>query len=220
MITGTLPPGLERVEETTVKYVRPDHPITFDEFLDMFLWTKDYVELVDGCVMEKPMVGWKHEDLLMWITRVAALYVEDHDLGVVAGSRTAVRINSLGSRLPDFFFVSKERLGIIHQRAVVEAPDVVIEVRSASTTSAELVALESDYLSIGVGEIIHIDPDRRRVRVNRSCSAGYEASELSDGILQIHGIAGLWFDLKWLFEEDRPTVREALSAIESGPPGS
>jgi Uma2 family endonuclease len=215
MISSALPPGLDRVEETTVKYVRHD-PITFDEFLGMF-GPKDFVELVDGCVMEKPMVQWKHEDLLIWVTRLAGNYVEDHELGVVAGSRTAVKISPLGSRLPDFLFVSKDRLSIIHEKAIMEAPNLVIEVRSPSTTGSEVVALESDYMSIGVAEIILIDPERRRVRANRLQSGSYAAEELTEGELRLAQIPGFRLDLQWLFDSPRPTVREALTAMEQAP---
>lgn len=220
MITSALPPGLDRIEETTVKYVRRDGPITFDEFLDMFFETGHYVELVDGCVVEKPMVGWEHEDLLLWLTRVAALYVEDRDLGVVAGSRTAVRIGPLGSRLPDFFFVARHRQDIIQQQAVMEAPDLVIAVRSASSTASEIVALESDYQAIGIPEIILIDPKRRHVRVNRLKDGAYASEVVTGGALGIHSIPGLWFDLRWLFDLPRPIVREAVARIEQGPAGS
>src|SRR5438445_13861391 len=103
----------QRVSETTVKWVGP-RPITFIQFLDMF-GPKDYVELVNGAVEEKPLVQFEHERLYGWLFRVLGLYAKQLDQGIVLGSRTAVEINQFGGRLPDLFFVPKERIDIVQQ---------------------------------------------------------------------------------------------------------
>ena len=78
------------VREETIKWVW-NRPVTFDEFLDQF-GPKDYVELVDGVAVEKPMVQLEHEKLYGWLYIVLGLYAKARGLGMQLGSRTAVQI--------------------------------------------------------------------------------------------------------------------------------
>src|SRR5436853_3145616 len=110
-------PVQEMVREETVKWVWP-RPITFEEFLEVF-GPKDFVELVDGVAVEKTKVQLEHEKLWGWLFRVLGWYVQNRDLGVALGSRTAVRINEFRGRLPDLLFVSRARAAIVQEKAVV-----------------------------------------------------------------------------------------------------
>jgi Uma2 family endonuclease len=84
----------------------------------------------------------------------------------------------------------------------------------------EIVTLESDYRSIGVPEIIFIDPVRRQARVSRFGPDGYETEDVEGtDFLTFEQIPGLWFNLEWLFDKPRPTIREALELIDKGPSG-
>lgn len=207
-ITGS---ELEKVTERSVKWVRSG-PITFLEFLDMF-GPKDYVELIDGAVVEKPMVQLDYEKLLIWLLRVMAGYVEEKNLGIVLASRSAVQINEYGGRLPDLFFVRSGRMQMVQQKATFGAPDLVIEIISSSDRRAGLIALEADYRSIGVTEIVFIDQKRKRIRILRRQNETYKEDELRTGILRLETVEGFWVDAKWLFTEPRPAVRKVLDTL-------
>src|SRR5215212_2704093 len=116
----------ERVREESIKWVGT-RPITFAEFLDIE-GHENQAELVDGVVEERSVVQLDHEKLLRWIDHVLTLYVEERGLGIVLGSRTAVEIHHYRGRLPDLLFVQQDRLGIVQQKAVFGAPDLVLEV--------------------------------------------------------------------------------------------
>lgn len=207
-ITGS---ELEKVTERSVKWVRSG-PITFLEFLDMF-GPKDYVELIDGAVVEKPMVQLDYEKLLIWLLRVMAGYVEEKNLGIVLASRSAVQINEYGGRLPDLFFVRSGHMQMVQQKATFGAPDLVIEIISSSDRRAGLIALEADYRSIGVTEIVFIDQKRKRIRILRRQNETYKEDELRTGILRLETVEGFWVDAKWLFTEPRPAVRKVLDTL-------
>src|SRR5438445_11590563 len=98
-----IPAGLHQVTEKSVVLLGQG-PIRFEEFLDMF-GPKDFVELVDGVVEEKPMVQLDHGKLLGWLFHTLALIAEARKLGMVLSSRSAVKTGPFGSRLPDLFFV-------------------------------------------------------------------------------------------------------------------
>lgn len=211
MVSTIAGPALEKVMERSVKWVRSG-PITFLEFLDMF-GPKDYVELIDGVVVEKPMVQLDHEKLLIWLLHVLGLYVEEKKLGIVLASRSAVQINEYGGRLPDLFFVRSDRLDTVQQKATFGAPDLVIEIISPSDRRAGLIALEADYRSIGVAEIVFIDQRRKRIRISRRHNEIYKEEELRSGILRLETVEGFWVDSGWLFTEPRPDALRTLNTL-------
>lgn len=216
MATTAVPHGLKRITDRTVRYVRENEKaITFAEFLEMY-GPKDYVELVKGAVVEKAMVQWDHEQLQSWLVAVLRFYVDENKLGAVAGSRTAVQISMHGGRLPDFLFIRRERLDIVEQKAIYGPPDLVIELRSPSNTGSDIVALESDYCSIGVPEIVFIDQAKRQVRVIRKRGDKYQENILTQGVIHLESVEGFWLRTEWLFEAPRITVPEALAEINRG----
>jgi Uma2 family endonuclease len=201
----------EEAKEEVVKWVWP-RPIAFDEFLDLF-GKNDYVELVNGVAVEKTMVQLDHEKLLSWLLRLLGDYVEDRNLGIVLGSRTAVKIGPFNGRLPDLVFVRRERMDIVQQKAIYGAPDLVIEIVSPNDRPSDLIALETDYRSIGVVEILFIDPQKRLVRLLRKQDTDYTREELTAGALALETVEDLTLDLEWLLTEPRPTVRAVLDRL-------
>lgn len=197
----------ETVEQTSWIWPRP---ITFAEFLDLSGLPK-HVELIDGVVVEKMAVQLDHEKLLVWLIMVIGPYIEDNDLGILLGSRTAVEISQFRGRLPDLLFVKRERMHIVQQKAVYGAPDLTIEIVSPGDRRGQLVALEADYRSLGVSEIVFIDQQKRKVRVLRKRDADYEESEMTEGTLQLESIAGISLEVSWLLSEQRPSARATLA---------
>ncbi len=188
-------------------------PITFDEFLDMYMGRDDNVELVDGAVVERKMVQYDHEKLLVWLLCVAGTYASKLGLGEVLGSRTAVKIAGFRGRLPDLIFVRAERLHIIQQKALYEAPDLMLEIRSPGNRKSHMIALEIDYRNIGAQEIVIIDPRDRRVRVIRKLGDEYAVIELTTGFLEFETIPGIKLEVNWLFDESRPDAFDTVSAL-------
>jgi Uma2 family endonuclease len=66
---------------------------------------------------------------------------------------------------PDLCFVSNERAGIIGDRLLDGAPDLVIEVLSPSTRRYDLVAKRAIYATHGVREYWIVDPETKTIRV-------------------------------------------------------
>jgi Uma2 family endonuclease len=59
---------------------------------------------------------------------------------------------------PDILFVTKARASIISERQLLEAPDLVVEILSASTARYDRGPKLSGYASAGVRELWLIDP--------------------------------------------------------------
>ncbi|HLJ55662.1 MAG TPA: Uma2 family endonuclease [Chthonomonadaceae bacterium] len=228
--------------DARTRYVA-DGPIDFETWLTRSLEadrTAPETELVRGVIIDKMAAQYPHEWIAAWLARILGIYVEELQLGVVLGSRSAVQITTHDGRLPDLLFVRAANTRIIRNDAIYGTPDLVIEIISECDRPYNLVPLEADYRSIGVREIVFIDPKRRRVRLLRHRSAGllpegqsapngaggeqpmipsaeqyaaaaYDEFSLTEGRLEFTTVPGFHFDIAWLFAEDRPN---ALSVIK------
>ena len=207
----------ERVEETVAQYVYP-RAITFDEWLE--IGERDApTQLVNGTPMEQPMVQLEHEKLNLWLLHVLDLYVQETEAGTVLGTRSPVQISEFGGRMPDLFFVRREREHLLTSKATRGAPDLTIEIVSPNDRRADLNATEADYRGIGVGEIVYIDLPRRRVRVLRRAEAAYAEETLTAGQpLQLHTLENMTLQWDWLFFEPRPKVMDTVLSLLAARP--
>lgn len=200
-----LPIVQERVHED-----RPVHvyarPVTFSEFLDLF-GAKDFVELIDGSVVEMEMVQLDHERLQTWLKVLLHMVCRERDLGIVMGCRTAVEIDEFGGRLPDLLFVRRDRMEIVQRKGVFGAPDLVIEIISPGNRPSNVNSLEVDYRRLGVPEILFIHQKRRYVRILRKSGERYVAQELSAGPLHLESMSGLLLQVEWFFQDPLPDER-------------
>src|SRR5205809_4250588 len=110
MATATVETTQE-IERRRVRYSRG--LITFEQFLDLAMGLPEHWELVDGVMVERMSAQYDHEKMLMWLNRLIGDFVEERDLGIVLGSRSAVEISETDGRLPDLVFVRSERMNII-----------------------------------------------------------------------------------------------------------
>ncbi len=201
----------ERVEATVAQYAYP-RPITFDEWLES--GDRDSLtDLVNGNPVEQPMVQLEHEKLNLWLLVVLVQYARRAELGTVLGTRSPVRINQFSGRLPDLFFVRREREHLITSKATLGPPDLVLELVSPNDRRADINATEADYQMVGVGEIVYIDQPRRRVRVLRKTDTGYEEETLSGQPLTLRSFGGLTLQWDWLFVEPRPDEIDTVLSL-------
>jgi len=161
-------------------------------------------ELVGGVLVDRMVAYHPHESLFNWLSTILTNYVADQDLGIVLGSRTALKITNYDGRLPDIVFVRSENRRIVKRDAIHGVPDLVIEILSENDRRNHIVQLESDYYHVGVPEIVFIDPRKKHVRYIRKAGSEYVSSIQSSGKLEFTCVPGFWIELEWLFTEDRP----------------
>jgi Uma2 family endonuclease len=173
-------------------------------------------ELIDGVMIvhSPPLVI--HEKLQGFLLTLLRTYVEDNDLGEVLGSRTPVELEEDQVYEPDMLFIARERMDILEPKGVFGAPDLVIEILSASTVRYDRGAKFEAYERAGVRELWLIDPYG---------PAGTEFYQLqgkrfapvmpdSAGFLRSVAVPGFWINVAWLWPRERfVPVREALAQI-------
>ncbi|MCS3920003.1 Uma2 family endonuclease [Fervidibacter sacchari] len=202
----------ETREERTLLLPLNLRPLTFDEFVRMF-GEDDDVELVDGMVVQRVAARDIHEDLQGWLLSILRVYSEAKGLGIVRGSRTAVKITEHRGRLPDIVFVRKENASIVQEEGIIGTPDLIVEIWSPGDRPSDMLAKEADYRSIGVPEIWFIDQQRKQVRVLKKGREGYEEKVMRKGILKSEVVEGFWLNVKWLFKRPLPHELKTLQRL-------
>jgi Uma2 family endonuclease len=202
----------ETREERTLFLPLTLRPMTFEEFVRLF-GEDDDIELVDGMVVQRVAARDIHEDLQGWLLLIMRGYVSAKGLGIVRGSRTAVKITEHRGRLPDIVFVRKENTHIVQEDGIFGTPDLVVEIWSPGDRLSDMLAKEADYKSIGVLEIWFVDQQRRQVRVLRKGKEGYEERVMKRGVLRSEVVEGFWVKVEWLFKKPLPNELETLQRL-------
>jgi Uma2 family endonuclease len=137
------------------------------DLLDIHVHEDRLYELVDGVLVEKVM-GYEEACLALLLGRLLGNFVEEHDLGLVAGADGGLRLMPGLVRIPDISFISWRQLPNkeIPTDPIPElAPDLAVEVLSETNTREEMQRKLKDYFLAGVQLVWYVDPDDRSVSV-------------------------------------------------------
>ena len=129
-------------------------------------------ELVDGVLLEKVM-GWNESSLAVFLSGVLNAFVIPRNLGIVTGPDGTMEIMADLVRIPDVAFTSWQRLPERRRPTAPIprlAPNLAVEVLSASNTPGEMAAKRGDYFSAGVQLVWEVDPAARTVAVYTSAT--------------------------------------------------
>jgi Uma2 family endonuclease len=124
-------------------------------------------ELLDGVLVEKVM-GFPESALTLWLAHLLQQFLDQHDLGVLAGPDGAVKLMPGLVRIPDISFISWDRLPgrVLPREPVADlAPDLAVEVLSEGNTPREMERKRKDYFFAGVRLVWCVDPGKRTVDV-------------------------------------------------------
>ncbi|HSZ57094.1 MAG TPA: Uma2 family endonuclease [Tepidisphaeraceae bacterium] len=143
---------------------------TVDDVLEVRRRTRRLCELVDGTLVEKGM-GYKESLLAVVIIRLLETFVEARNLGLVTGADGMMRLFADLVRIPDVAYVSWARIpgGRVPVDPIPRlAPNLAVEVLSASNTAREMERKRGEYFRAGVELVWIFDPDPRTVDVYTS----------------------------------------------------
>jgi Uma2 family endonuclease len=144
-------------------------------------------EIIDGVHHASPSPSADHQDLSGNLLLVLAPFVRKHQLGRLYVALFDVVLSPHDIVQPDLLFISKARLAILTEANVQGAPDLVIEILSASTRRLDETLKRDRYDQLGVQEYWIFDPKGQSVRVfRRGQDAGFGApSELTAAAGQV-----------------------------------
>jgi Uma2 family endonuclease len=166
----TLADLLERfgpIPAARIRYDPPPGTATEEDVVALEARDNRLFELVDGVLVEKAM-GFYESYLAMRLAQFLLAFVEQHDLGIVAGADGMLRLAPGLVRIPDVSFVSWDKLPqrqIPRQPIPDLAPDLVVEVLSEGNTPREMDQKLLEYFSAGVRLVWYVLPDLQQVHV-------------------------------------------------------
>ncbi|MEX1028005.1 MAG: Uma2 family endonuclease [Candidatus Paceibacterota bacterium] len=150
-----------------IRTTPPPGQATEHDVVEIEAREKRLYELYNGVLMEKVM-GYYESYLAMLLGRFLAAYVDEHDLGIVAGEAGMLQLLAGEIRIPDVSFVSWDRLPgrrIPREPVPRLVPELAVEVVSKSNTSKEMERKLREYFAAGTRLVWYVYPDTRTVRV-------------------------------------------------------
>jgi Uma2 family endonuclease len=124
-------------------------------------------ELVDGILVEKIM-AYAEASLASDISHHIKTYLDERDLGNVAGADGTLKLWSGLVRIPDVSFVSWDKLPgrqLPRKKIPHLIPDLAVEVLSEGNTRGEMERKLREYFLAGVRLVWYVDPETRTAQV-------------------------------------------------------
>jgi Uma2 family endonuclease len=158
-------------------------------------------EILDGEHYVSPAPTVQHQRISIRLSSRMHVFVEEHGLGEVFAAPTDVLLSRHDILQPDILFVSKDRAPILTQKNVQGAPDLVIEILSASSRHLDERLKLARYELFGVREYWIVDPlaDRVHVFLPTGNSFRRTAELSSEDVLTTSLLPGLEIPLRDLF---------------------
>ncbi len=161
----------------------------------------DRQELIDGELVVTPVPTIRHQVVSMNLTRSLDQHARPRNLGMVFYAPTGIQFSRHDLLIPDICFISRERLGILGEKTIEAAPDLVIETPSPGTRRRDLTTKREQYAQFGVREYWPVDPDKRTVEVLALVGAGYQPlPDREDGSIQSRVLPDLRLTVEDVFE--------------------
>ena len=131
-------------------------------------------EVIDGVLYMTPPPNEGHQNAIAKLLYYVLPYVYQRDLGKVYPAPFGVVLDDENGVQPDIIFVARERSGIITDRGVEGAPDLVVEVLSPRTQSRDRGIKMRRYAAAGVPHYWILVPRTRSIEPYRLGERGYE----------------------------------------------
>ena len=149
-------------------------------------------ELVNGEIIVAAAPTWQHQQIVGYLYRRIADWVESHDLGQVSVAPVDVVLDQLNVVQPDVVVVSRNALPQLRDGKVHGAPLLVVEVMSPTSRGCDAVSKLFLYAEAGIAEYWLADPQTRTLQVLQLRAARYEPVEpAADGSIASAVLQGL-----------------------------
>jgi Uma2 family endonuclease len=124
-------------------------------------------EVIAGDICASPRPSPLHQLAVIRVLTRLNGFVEEHELGEVLIGPIDVLFGDEDFIEPDAVFVRRERNGIISDRGIEAAPDLIVEVVSPATSHQDRVIKRERYAYFGVPEYWIVDYEAKQVEVYR-----------------------------------------------------
>jgi len=174
--------------------------MTVEQFFAMPDDGKRY-ELLDGVVEQMTAPNIRHQRislrLLVWMVHT----LQDSGLGEVFSPPCDVVLDEHTVLQPDAVFVALANGGIVTERNLRGAPEVVVEILSESTRRKDVLRKRRLYARAGVSWYWIIDPEIDRIEFLKRDGDDFVLAALADSpaVAEVPGFPSVRIDLAALF---------------------
>jgi Uma2 family endonuclease len=165
----------------------PSRPMTYED-LEQITDTGHRYEILQGELIVSANPVPDHIRIGTRLSYMLMQHVTERDLGELFGSPVDIRFTKHDIVAPDLTFVSHERRGIVQDKLIEGAPDLVIEILSPSTQRYDKGRKLALYATGGVREYWIVDPFTASIRVinfegTESIDVTYQRGQLRSAVL-------------------------------------
>jgi Uma2 family endonuclease len=158
---------------------------TYNDLLEMPDDGRHY-EILDGELIVNAAPIPRHQRIAFRLATILDRYVEANHTGMIYTSPIDVVFTQRWVMQPDILYIGNNRKSIVTEKNISGAPDLAVEVLSASTRKKDEIIKRRAYENFGVSEYWIIDPELESIKIYRRNDAGRydrvaEASTEIDG---------------------------------------
>ena len=132
-------------------------------------------EIIEGDLYMVPSPFTKHQRISRNLEYILLAFVRQKGLGEIFYAPCDVVLSEYDIVQPDILFISTERSGIITEKNIQGAPDLVVEILSRSRKHIDKKLKYRLYARSGVKEYWIIDPDKETLEVFTLKAEGYKS---------------------------------------------
>ena len=177
--------------------------LTYEDYL-LFPDDGKRHEIIDGDHKVTPAPKTKHQKVSFNLAVGLGSFVKQRCRGLVLAAPYDVILSDENVVQPDLLFVSTARASIVTEDNIRGAPDLIVEIISATTRKKDEVTKRKLYERFGVEEYWVVDPELETVKIFRRAQQGYgravELSKEANDILTTKLLPGFDFALAEIFE--------------------
>jgi len=133
--------------------------VTLEEFMEL---PYENIELIDGNVVQEPTPTYGHQKISLNIVTEIYVQLKHNHKGEIVTAPMDVFIGGHVVQ-PNLLFIAAERLNIIKEGKIKDAPDVVFEIISPSNSFRDTKVKFDIYERFGVKEYFIVYPDDKTV---------------------------------------------------------
>ncbi len=162
-------------------------------------------EVMEGGLIMVPAPLTNHQRISRNVEVILCNFVKGKRLGEVLDAPTDVVLVDDVVVQPDIVFISKDRLGIIEEAAIMGPPDLIVEIVSPSSAAYDTIEKREVYERYGVKEYWLVFPQEKAVEVLTLENGIYRefSKARKGGVIRSKIIDGLTMELKDIFEIEK-----------------
>lgn len=149
---------------TTQKLESTELQFTYEDYLLLPEDGKQY-EIIEGELFMTPAPIIKHQNVLSELGERLRRFVLKNHLGNVFYAPCDVIFSKTNVVQPDILFISKANQAIVTEKNIQGAPDLLIEITSASTKEKDVILKKKLYAKFGVKEYWIVFMEEEKIEV-------------------------------------------------------